>query len=81
MLPAHFHDAGGDLFTTVEKFWACPKFWQCSCHILSYSLNSHYYRLVFGIFRSLLLYFVLGSKVAPVEFRPNLVASIVINRL
>ena len=61
MLPAHFHDAAGDMFTLVEKFLECPKFWQCSCHIVLCSLNLCYIRLVFGIFRSLLLYFVLGS--------------------
>ena len=33
MLPAHLHDAAGDLFTTVEKILECPKFWQCSCQI------------------------------------------------
>ena len=68
MLPAHFHDVAGDLFTTVEKFWDCPKFWQCSCYIVLCSLNSCYIRLVFGIFRNLLLYFVLGSQVALVVF-------------
>ena len=39
MLPAHFYDAAGDLFTTVEKFLECSKFWQCSCHIVSCSLT------------------------------------------
>ena len=61
MVPAHFHDAAGDLFTIMKKFWDCPKFWQCSCHIVVCSLNSCYIRVVFSIFHSLLLYFVLGS--------------------
>ena len=61
MVPAHLHDAPGDLFTIVEKFWDCPKFWQCSCYIVICSLNSCYIRVLFGVFRSLLLYFVLGS--------------------
>ena len=34
LLPAHFHDAAGDLFTIVQKLWNCPKFWQCSCKIV-----------------------------------------------
>ena len=68
MLPSHFHDAADDLFTTVEKFWDCTKFWECSCHIVLYSLDSCHIRVVFGIFRSLLLCFVLGSKGAPVNF-------------
>ena len=57
MLPAHSHDVAGDL---LEKFLECPKFWQCSCHIVSRALNSCFSRLVFGIFRSLFLYFVIG---------------------
>ena len=68
MLPAHFHDAAGDLFTIEEKFWDCPQFWQCPCHTVLCSLNSCYIRVVFVIFRRLLLYFVLGSYGAPVEF-------------
>ena len=60
MLPSHFHDAAGDLFTIVEKFWDCPKFYQCSCHIVLCSLNSCYIRLVLGIFRNLLLYCIVG---------------------
>ena len=27
MLPAHFNNAASDLFTIMEKFWDCPKFW------------------------------------------------------
>ena len=61
MLPAHFHDAAGDLLTIVEKFWDCPKFWLCSCYIVFCSLNSSYIRVLFGVFRSLLVYFVLVS--------------------
>ena len=80
MLPAHFHDAAGDLFTIVEKFWDCSKFWQCSCYIVLCSLNSCDIRVVFAIFRIMLLYFVLGSEGAPVEILTKLVLSIVIYR-
>ena len=69
-----------DLFTIVEKFWDCSKFLQCSCNIVLCSLNSCDIRVVFAIFRSLLLYFVLGSEGAPVEILTKLVSSIVIYR-
>ena len=80
MLPAHFHDAAGDLFTIVKKFWDCSKFWQCSCYIVLCSLNSSYIRVLFGVFRSLLFYFVFGSEGAPVQILTKLVSSIVIYR-
>ena len=34
MLHAHFHDVAGDLFTIVEKFWDCPKFWLLSHRVM-----------------------------------------------
>ena len=60
MLPAHFHEAAGDLLTIVEKFWDCPKFWQCS-------LNSCYFRVVFRIFRSLLLYHLNSNLIVQLD--------------
>ena len=57
MLPAHFHNASGDLFTIVENFLDSPEFWQCSCDTVLCSLNLCYIRVVFGIFRILILYF------------------------
>ena len=57
MLPAHFHEAAGDLFVILEKFLIV----QNSGNALVTSCYAPYISVVFGIFRSLLLYFVIGS--------------------